>query len=330
MQRRSLNRAALALACLAVAGPAVAQQATPLFNKPLKIVVGFPPGGSADTLARALALQLEGLATAVVVDNKPGAGGRLALETVKNAEADGSTVVLTPASMVVLYPHLYKKLSYNPVSDFAAVGRMAAAPYVFAVGPAVPATVRTLADFAQWARANPNQAAYGSSGAGSMPHFTGVSLGKSMKVDLLHVAYKGAAPAMTDLIGGQVAANVSVMSNALAQIQSGKVRALAVSGPQRSPVLPQIPTLAELGHPEATAVEWFGVFAPARTPANIVAALNKAIGEAARSKPFQDALAKGAFEAMATETPAAFGAAVQTDINRWGPVVKASGFTPED
>ena len=151
-----------------------------------------------------------------------------------------------------------------------------------------------------------------------------------MKVDLLHVAYKGAAPAMTDLIGGQVAANVSVMSNALAQIQSGKVRALAVSSPQRSPVLSQTPTLAELGHPEATAVEWFGVFAPARTPANIVAALNKAIGEAARSKPFQDALAKGAFEAMVTEAPAAFGAAVQTDINRWGPVVKASGFTPED
>jgi tripartite-type tricarboxylate transporter receptor subunit TctC len=330
MQRRSLNRVALAIASLTFAGPALAQQSTPLFNKPLKIVVGFPPGGSADTLARALALQLEGLAPAVIVDNKPGAGGRLALETVKNAEADGSTVVLTPASMVVLYPHLYKKLSYNPASDFAAVGRVAAAPFVFAVGPAVPATVKTLADFAQWAKANPNQAAYGSSGAGSMPHFTGVSLGKSMNVDMLHVAYKGAAPAMTDLIGGQVAANVSVMSNALPQIQAGKVRALAVSSPQRSPVLPQTPTLAELGHPEATAIEWFGVFAPAKTPANVVAALNKAIGDAARSKSFQDALAKGAFEAVAAETPAAFGAAVQTDINRWAPVVKASGFTPED
>lgn len=330
MQRRSLNWAALVISSLTLASPALAQQAPPLFNKPLKIVVGFPPGGSADTLARALVLQLEGVAPAVIVENKPGAGGRLALETVKNAEADGSTVVLTPASMVVLYPHLYKKLSYNPATDFAAVGRVAVAPFVFAVGPAVPATVKTLADFAQWAKANPNQAAYGSSGAGSMPHFTGVSLGKSMKVDLLHVAYKGAAPAMTDLIGGQVAANVSVMSNALPQIQAGKVRALAVSSPQRSPALPQTPTLAELGHPEATAIEWFGVFAPAKTPANVVAALNKAIGDAARSKPFQDALAKGAFEAVAAETPAAFGTAVQTDITRWGPVVKASGFTPED
>lgn len=331
MQRRNLTTlAALATLSMTLAGTASAQQPSPLLNKPLKIVVGFPPGGSADILARALAQQLEGLAPAVIVDNKPGAGGRLALETVKNAEADGSTVVLSPASMIVLYPHLYKKLSYNPASDFTAVGRVAAAPFVFAVGPAVPATVRSLADFAQWAKANPNQAAYGSSGAGSMPHFTGVSLGKSMKVDLLHVAYKGAAPAMTDLIGGQVAANVSVMSNALPQIQAGKVRALAVSSPQRSPALPQTPTLAELGHPEATAIEWFGVFAPAKTPVNVVAALNKAIADATRTKPFQEVLAKGAFESVSAEAPAAFATAVQSDINRWGPVVKASGFNPED
>jgi len=266
----------------------------------------------------------------VIVDNKPGAGGRLALETVRNAEADGSTVVLTPASMVVLYPHLFKKLSYNPVADFAAVAPVAAAPFVFAVGPAVPATVKTLAEFAQWARANPAQATYGSSGAGSMPHFTGVSLGKALKIDLLHVAYKGAAPAMTDLIGGQVAANLSVMANALPQIQAGKVRALAITGSQRSPALPQTPTLAELGLGEATAVEWFGVFAPAKTPPAVVAALNKAIGDATRSKPFQEALAKGAFEPVPADSAAAFGALVQKDIGRWGPVVKASGFTPED
>lgn len=331
MQRRKLTTlAALATLSMTLAGTASAQQHSPLLNKTLKIVVGFPPGGSADILARALAQQLEGLAPSVIVDNKPGAGGRLALETVKNAEADGSTVVLSPASMIVLYPHLYKKLGYNPASDFAAVGRVAAAPFVFAVGPAVPSTVKNLADFAQWANANPNQAAYGSSGAGSMPHFTGVSLGKSMKVDMLHVAYKGAAPAMTDLIGGQVTANVSVMSNALPQIQAGKVRALAVSSPQRSPALPQTPTLAELGHPEATAIEWFGVFAPAKTPANVVAALNKAITDATRTKAFQDILAKGAFESVPAEAPAAFATAVQSDINRWGPVVKASGFTPED
>ncbi|WP_066261733.1 Bug family tripartite tricarboxylate transporter substrate binding protein [Hydrogenophaga flava] len=330
MQRRTLTLAVLANLSMTAVGTTAAQQPAPLLNKPLKVVVGFPPGGSADTVARALVQQLEGLAPSVIVENKPGAGGRLAVETVKNAEADGSTVVLTPASMVVLYPHLYKKLSYNPTADLAPVARVAAAPFVFAVGPAVPASVKTLAEFGQWAKTNPNLGAYGSSGAGSMPHFTGVSLGKSRGIDLLHVAYKGAAPAMTDLIGGQVAANVSVMSNALPQIQAGKVRALAVSSPQRVPALPQIPTLAELGHGEATAVEWFGVFAPAKTPANVVAALNKAFGDAAQSKAFQEALAKGAFEAVPAEAPAAFAAAVQADINRWGPVVKASGFTPED
>lgn len=330
MQRRTFALAALAVLSWTHAGPAAAQRPAPLLGKPLKIVVGFPPGGSADTLARALALQLDGVAPAVIVENKPGAGGRLALETVRNAEADGSTVVLTPASMVVLYPHLYKKLSYNPASDFTAVAPVAAAPYVFAVGPAVPATVRTLAEFAQWAKANPAQATYGSSGTGSMPHFTGVSLGKALKIDLLHVAYKGAAPAMTDLIGGQVAANLSVMANALPQIQAGKARALAVTGAQRSPALPQTPTLAELGLGEATAVEWFGVFAPAKTPPAVVAALNKAVGDAMRSKPFQEVLAKGAFEPVPADSAATFGALVQKDISRWGPVVKASGFTPED
>lgn len=330
MPRRTLLLAALAVAAGTLCGTVAAQPASPLLTRPLRIVVGFPPGGSADTLARALAQQLAGVAPAVIVDNKLGAGGRLALETVKAAEADGSTVVLTPASMVVLYPHLYRKLSYQPLADFAPVGRVAAAPYVVAVGPGVPAGVRTLSEFAQWAKANPAQAAFGSSGAGSMPHFAGVALGKSLGIDWLHVAYKGAAPAMTDLIGGQVAANVSVMANALPQVQAGKVRALAVSSPQRSPALAQVPTLAELGHGESTTVEWFGVLAPSRTPAPVVAALNKALAEAVRARPFQDALAKGAFEAVPAETPAAFAAALQADISRWGPVVKASGFTPED
>lgn len=330
MHRRILTLSALAGLLWAAAGPVAAQAQATLLSKPLKIVVGFPPGGSADTLARALAQQLEGVAPAVIIDNKPGAGGRVALEAVKNAEPDGSTVALTPASMVVLYPHLYKKLSYNPAADFAPITRVAAAPFVLAVGPAVPAAVKTLADFAQWAKSVPKSAAYGSSGAGSMQHFTGVLLGKSMHLDWLHVAYRGAAPAMTDLVGGQVAANVSVMSNAMPQIQAGKVRALAVSSPQRLPGLPQTPTLAELGHGEATAIEWFGMFAPHKTPASVIAALNAAVANAARSKPFLEAMAKGGFEAVPAESPASFSAAVQAEILRWGPVVKASGFTPED
>lgn len=315
---------------LACAAAPVLAQTPPLLNKPLRIVVGFPPGGSADTLARVLAQQLAGVAPSVIVDNKPGAGGRIALESVRGAEPDGATLVLTPASMAVVYPHIFRKLAYDPVADFAPVARIAAAPFVVAVGPQVPAEVVTLADFIKWGKANPAKAFYGSSGAGSIPHFTGVMLGKAANLDWTHVAYKGAAPAMNDLLGGQIAANVSVMSNALPHIQAGKLRALAISSNQRNALLPSVPTFAEAGVREATAVEWFGVFAPARTPTDLVAKLANALSAAERSKPFQDALVKGGFDGFGNDTPANFAAALKLDLARWGQAVKASGFTPED
>ena len=307
-----------------------AQNQTSIFNKPIKIVVGFPPGGSADTLARVLAQQLSGIAPSVIVDNKPGAGGRIAVESVKNSEADGATLLLTPASMMAVYPHIYKKLPYDPVSDFAPVGRVAAAPYVIAVGPMVPADVKTLADFVKWGKANPAKASYGSSGAGSIPHFTGVALGKRLDLDWTHIAYKGAAPAMNDLLGGQVASNVSVMSNALPHILAGKLRALAISAPQRSSALPNVPTFIESGAKEETAVEWFGLFAPVKTPSDVVLKLNLAVNNAVRSKQFSETLAKAAFESISPDTPATFAASLKSEVVRWGQVVRVSGFTPED
>jgi tripartite-type tricarboxylate transporter receptor subunit TctC len=309
---------------------AFAQPIAPVLNKPLRIVVGFPPGGSADTLARVLAQQLTGVAPSVIVDNKPGAGGRIALEAVKNSEADGTTLVLTPASMVAVYPHIYRKLPYDPQMDFAPIGRVAAAPFILAVGPQVPAEVKSFADFVKWGKANPTQASYGSSGAGSIPHFTGVSLGRVAGFEWAHVAYKGAAPAMNDLLGGQIAANVSVMSNALPHVQSGKLRALAISSAKRNSALPSVPTFAEAGVKDAAAVEWFGVFAPVRTPVEVVNRLSQAISAAERSRPFQDALAKGGFDPVETDTPVAFSNVLKADIQRWGQIVKASGFTPED
>ena len=323
----------LGVVAAALAGPitcVVAQQTTPILNKPLKIVVGFPPGGSADTLARVLAQQLAGIAPTVIVDNKPGAGGRIALEAVKNSEADGATLVMTPASMVAVYPHIYRKLPYDPVTDFSPVGRVAAAPFILAVGPQVPVEVKSLSDFIKWGKANPTLASYGSSGAGSIPHFTGVALGKAAGLDWAHVAYKGAAPAMNDLLGGQIAANVSVMSNALPHVQAGKLRALAVSSVQRNSALPSVPTFAEAGVKEAAAVEWFGLFAPARTPADVINRLSQALNAAERSKPFQDALAKGGFDAVGADTPSTFANVLKADIQRWGQIVKSSGFTPED
>jgi tripartite-type tricarboxylate transporter receptor subunit TctC len=329
MQRRDFTRAVAALAGLHALGLAGQAQAQTL-NKTVRILVGFPPGGSADLLARALAQQLTGYGAQVIVDNKPGAGGRIALEQLKNAEADGSVLAVTPASMMVVYPHIYRKLSYQPLQDFAPVGKIGAAQFVFTIGPQVPAAVKTLADFVAWAKANPSLATYGSSGAGSIPHFTGVALGKAAGIELTHVAYKGAAPAMTDLLGGQVAANVGVISNALPHIVSGKLRALAVSGPARSAALSDVPTVGEAGYRAAQAVEWFGVFLPAKASGEAVNRLHAAVRAALKAKPLQEALAKASFEVGSGESVKEFGQQFHTDLNRWGEVVKVSGFTPED
>jgi tripartite-type tricarboxylate transporter receptor subunit TctC len=328
-RRRLLAVAGLLAGLLSPALPLHAESA-PAIRKPVRIVVGFPPGGSADTLARALAQQLSGLAPAVLVDNKPGAGGRIALEALKGSEADGSTLALTPASMVTVYPNIYRKLSYDPIHDFAPIARVAAAPFVVAIGPQVPSDVNTLGAFSKWAKANPTLASYGSSGAGSIPHFTGVLLGKEAGMEWMHVAYKGAAPAMNDLLGGQIAANVSVLSNALPHIQAGKLRALAVSSSQRNPALPQVPTFAEAGYKNASAVEWFGLFAPAGTPATVIDRIREAVSSAVKTQGYLDSLTKGGFDPFGSDSPALFGAAIRTDIARWAQVVKTSGFTPED
>jgi tripartite-type tricarboxylate transporter receptor subunit TctC len=320
-RRQFVSVGALLLAGLQ---PALAQ------DRPVRILVGFPPGGSADVLARALAQQLGAYASTVIVDNKPGAGGRIALELLKASPADGSVLAISPASMIVVYPHLYRRLSYQPQRDFFPVAKLASAQFVLSVGPMVPAGVRTLADFVAWCKANPQQAAYGSSGAGSVPHFTGVALGKVAGFDWTHVAYKGAAPALTDLIGGQVAANVGVISNALPHIQAGRLRALAVSGPARSALLPQVPTLAQAGLARAQAEEWFGVFLPAGAPGQTAQRLHGAVREALQSPALREVLAKAAFEPGGQESSSEFAQLLRADHERWGAVVRASGFTPED
>ena len=326
-RRRFLAVSAAGSAC-AVAGLAPRALAQ-LVGKATRMVVGFPPGGSADVVARLIVDQTKGYATTIIVDNKPGAGGRIALENVKNAEPDGAAMILTPASMLVIYPHVYRKLAYDPFRDFAPVTTVCSSAFLLSVGPAVPATVKTLADFLQWCKANPKEASYGSSGAGSMPHFTGVMLARAAGVPLMHVAYKGAAPAMQDLLGGQIAANISVLSNALPHAQSGKLRALATSGPKRSAFLPNVPTLKESGFTELEAVEWFGVLVPAKTPSETISKLNAAIRDALKTKLVQEGLARLAFE-PGGESPAEFARIVKADYDKWGPIVKASGFTAEE
>ena len=318
------------LPLLGAALPALGQSPVGALAKPARIVVGFPPGGSADLIGRVLAQQMTGYAASVIVENKPGAGGRIALDTLKASEPDGTTMVVTPSSMMALYPHVYKKLSYDPVKDFTPVAMLASFPFVLTVGPLVPAQIKTVAEFMAWCKANPKLVAYASSGNGSTPHFAGVTLARAAQVELTHVAYKGGAPAMNDVLGGQIAANMAVISNALPLLQAGKLRALAVTGAARSPALPDVPTLAEAGYRDAVVTEWFGVFLPAKAAPEVLARLSAAVREALKSKAVLDVLVKASFEVAAPASPTEFGRMLKAGIDYWGSIVKASGFTPED
>lgn len=329
IQRRQLLLSTAACA-MPLALRAQTAPAKPVIEKTARIVVGFPPGGSADLIARALSLHMAAYAPQVIVENKAGAGGRIALDTLKAADPDGSTLVVTPSSMLTIYPHVYKQLNYNVQKDFAPVATLASFTFVLVVGPMVPASVKTLAEFLAWCKANPGQAAYATPGGGSGPHFAGAALARASGVDLLHVPYKGGAPAMTDVMGGQIAANMAVISNAMSLLQSGKIRAIAVTGPQRASALPQVPTIAESGFPDVVLTEWFGVLLPAKANAAHVERLHQVVQEAMKTPAVKEVLAKAAFDAMPPASPAQVAQLMNSDLARWGQIVKATGYTPQD
>jgi len=321
------------LACATVAGTlagTVSRAFAQVLNKNARIVVGFPAGGSTDVLARLVADRLRGkYAPVVIVDNKAGAGGRLGAEAVKNGDADGSQLLLTPCSILWIYPHVYKKLGYDTLRDFTPVAPVGTVGFGLCVGPAVPAAVKTVADYVRWVKLDPMNASYGSPAAGATPHFIGVMLGRAAGVALNHVAYKGGAPALQDVMGGQIPASINVLSEVIPQLATGKLRVLATSGAKRSTFLPDVPTFVEAGFKDVAAQEVYGIFVPSKTPADVVARLYAVVSEIARANDFAAAIAKLSYE-PADETPAAFAKTVQSELTRWGPVVKASGFTSEE
>lgn len=326
MQRRRFVQTCLTLGTAAALPRAALAQAI----EQVKIYYGFPAGSSGDITARRVAEKLAGSAytrQAAVVENKPGAGGRLALEALKASAADGATLVLSPWSMLAIYPHVYKKLGYDR-SDFAPVSIAAVMHHGLAIGPQVPASVTTAKDFLGWAKANPNLANYGSPGAGSTPHFIGALLSLNSGVDLKHVPYRGSVPGVTDLVGGQIAAMVTPSGDFLQHHRAGKLRLIATSGPQRSPYSPDVATFAEQGMPELTAEEWFGFFAPAKTPATLVALANAAINAALKDPSVVEGLGVVGLIARGS-TAEAQGASLQAEFERWGPLVKRIGFTAE-
>src|SRR5262245_43475597 len=260
-----------------------------VLKKSAQIIVGFPAGGGTDVIARILAERLRGpYSSAVIVENKPGAAARISVEYVKSADPDGIVMLFTPDFPITVYPHSFRSLSYDPVRDLIAVAPTTKSALTYNIGPMVPASVRTLADFVAWCKANPDKAIYATTSAGGTPHFVGMMLANAAGVKMTPVHYRGGAPAIQDVIGGHVAASVNPVSESLPFGRSGAIRILAVTGSSRSPFLPDVPTMRESGY-DVVIDSWLGVFVPSKTPPEVVNGLSAAIHEAVKSKEMQDA-----------------------------------------
>lgn len=319
MQRRTLiTSLALASSLLAVT-PASAQS-----DKTLRVLVGFPAGVSIDVVTRIVAEKMKDeLKRPVIVDNRPGAGGRLAAELLKSAAPDGNTVMVTPIVVPVLAPMVFSKLNYNPETDFAPVGKVC--DFSFAL--AVPATspVKNLKDFAAWLKANPQQANFGSPAAGSLPHFFGVMIGSALNVDMVHVPFNGGAALQTAVLGGHAPAGIDVVMEWQQNAKAGKVTVLATSGIQRSKVMPDVPTFREQGFGDVVGQGWFAMYAPAKTSHAAIDDINKALNKALATPEVRERFAGLGLE-VAGGSAADLQKIMQDDAKRWAPIVRKSGF----
>lgn len=317
----------LSLACTSIAFACAASAQVPAGKGPLRLIVGYPAGGSADVQARTLADKLSSeLGTTVVVENRTGAGGQIAADFVRAAQPDGLAVLLANMHMMVMLPLTSKSVRYDPAKDFQAVGRIATFYEGIAVPTAVP--VRNVNEWLMLARNDKSKSGYGVPAAGSVAQFMGYRLGRDAKIELTAVPYRGAAPLVQDLLGNQVVAGITPIADLVQYQQSGKLRVLAVNGVKRTPLLPDVPTLKELGQPNFDNLEWTGLFVPAGTPRATVMQLHAALGKALALPEVQERFAKLGSDANPS-TPEELSALIVDDIKHWGPVVKASGFTTE-
>jgi tripartite-type tricarboxylate transporter receptor subunit TctC len=317
---RILQCAAL-LAVLALSAAGATAQTYPA--KPIRLVVPFPAGGTTDILAREVGQRLSAsLGQPVVIDNRPGAAGNIGSELVAKSAPDGYTLLMATVGTHAINPSLYAKLPYDHVADFAPVILVASVPNVLEVTPSLP--VNSVADLIKLAKEKPGQINFASSGSGTSIHLSGELFKTMAGVDMTHVPYKGSAPALADLIGGQVQVMFDNLPSSLAQIKAGKLRAIAVTSAQRAPALPNVPTIAESGLPGFEASSWFGVVAPAGTPPAIVARLNADLNQWLQTPDAKEKLlAQGA--AAAGGSPEQFAAHIRAETEKWAKVVKASG-----
>lgn len=320
------RRTAIALAALtasvgALPGPVAAQDAYPL--RPVTLIVPFPAGGSTDLVARLVAEKMsQELGQQIVVDNRGGAGGNVGSAAAAKADADGYTLLMGTVATHALNPALYKKMPYDPVKDFAPISLLVVVPNVLVVNPEFPA--KSVAELIELAKAKPGEYSYASSGNGTPLHLSG-ELFKSMAgIDIVHVPYKGAGPALVDVMGGHVPIMFDNLPSSTEHIKAGKLRGLAVTTAERAPSMPDLPTVAESGLPGYETYTWNALFAPAGTPPEVIARVNEAAVKALADPEVQAKL-QGFGATVVASTPDELAAHVQAELAKWAPVVKASG-----
>lgn len=315
-----------ALACVALG---VSLSASAQSSQPIKFLVGFPPGGSTDTVARVLAEKMSVvLKQTIVIENKAGAGGRLAAQTLKSSAPDGLTYMIAPNATPVFQTLLYppEVLKYDMLKDFAPVGVVVSYPLALAVGQHTG--VKTAKEYVAWVKANPKDSSFGTAGAGGQTHFSGIQLGKAIGVELLAIPYRGNGPLVTDLLGGQVPAGVMTAGDILPHQRSGKVRVVGVFGAQRSPMLPDVPTFKEQGIKIDTGDAWTGMWAPANTPKDKLAQVQNALKYALALPEVRETLANKATLNPDFRPAEEMDRLQRKELAYWGPIIKATGFTP--
>lgn len=312
-------RKLLALLLCLIASAAAAQ------DKTIKFLVGFPAGAGLDAMTRLVADKMRvSLGQTVVVENRPGAAGQIAMSALKAAAPDGQTLVMTPLVTIVTAPHVFPKLPYDAFADFTPVAHTADFLFAFGLGPNVPA--KSLAEFIALVKKEPRHGNYASAGAGSLPHFFSILFAQTAGLNMTHIPYKGTAPALTDLVGGQISSFMGTVSDMATHHKAGKLRIVATSGAARARTAPDAPTFKELGF-NIEGAGWYAAYAPAKTPKETVDRLSKAIVDAIRSPDVKERL-----EALGMEPtglgPEELARIHKSDYDKWGPVIKASGFKP--
>ncbi len=321
MSHPTLNRRQwLALSTLAVSLPAFSQAGYP--SKPITVLVPFPAGGTTDILGRLVARHLATrLGGTVIVDNKPGAGGGIGAAMVAKAVGDGHTLLMGTIGTHAINQYLYKKLAYDPFKDFAPISLVALVPNVLVVHPALP--VKSVKDLMAYAKANPDKLTYGSAGNGTSIHLCGAMFEQMAQVAMQHVPYRGSAPAIADLLGGQISCMFDNLPSAMPHIKSGALRAIAITTAKRSAALPELPGIAESGVPGYDASSWFGLWAPASTSAALIARLNAEVNAILSQADVKQVLKEQGAEA-APGTSEQFAAFIQAEAGKWSKVVKAA------